>query len=87
MAYRLKLLPAAFKEWEKLAPPILAQFQKKFAERLEAPKVPSARLHGFDEVYKIKLRSGTGLRIRSWTTRSWSSCWPSASGNGVGCSI
>lgn len=62
MTYRLKFLPVALKEWEKLAPPIRAQFQKKLAERLEAPKVPSARLHGFDEVYKIKLRS-VGYRL------------------------
>lgn len=62
MAYRLKFLPVALKEWEKLAPPIRAQFQKKLAERLKAPKVPSARLHGFDEVYKIKLRS-VGYRL------------------------
>jgi mRNA interferase RelE/StbE len=33
------------------------QFKKKLAERLEAPKVPSARLHGFNDVYKIKLRA------------------------------
>ena len=62
MTYRLKFLPVALKEWEKLAPPIRAQFQKKLAERLETPKVPSARLHGFDEVYKIKLRS-VGYRL------------------------
>lgn len=62
MTYRLKFLPIALKEWEKLAPPIRAQFQKKLAERLETPKVPSARLHGFDEVYKIKLRS-VGYRL------------------------
>jgi mRNA interferase RelE/StbE len=62
MTYRLKFLPVALKEWEKLAPPLREQFKKKLSERLEAPKVPSARLHGFDEVYKIKLRAA-GYRL------------------------
>ncbi len=62
MTYRLKFLPIALKEWEKLAPPIRAQLKKKLAERLESPSVPSARLHGFEEVYKIKLRSA-GYRL------------------------
>lgn len=62
MSYKLKFLPLALKEWEKLAPPIKAQFKKKLAERLENPNVPSARLHGYDNVYKIKLRTA-GYRL------------------------
>lgn len=62
MTYRLKFLPAALKEWDKLAPPIKSQFKKKLAERLENPHVPSAKLRGYDSVYKIKLRTaGYGL--------------------------
>ncbi|NCN44923.1 MAG: type II toxin-antitoxin system RelE/ParE family toxin [Thiomicrospira sp.] len=62
MTYKLAFLPAALKEWEKLAPPIKAQFKKKLAERLENPHVPSSKLRGFDAVYKIKLRS-VGYRL------------------------
>lgn len=62
MTYRLKFLPAALKEWNKLAPTIKNQFKKKLAERLENPHVPSARLSACDNVYKIKLRS-VGYRL------------------------
>lgn len=62
MTYRLKFLPAALKEWEKLGPPIKNQFKKKLAERLENPRVPADKLTGYDSVYKIKLRSA-GYRL------------------------
>lgn len=62
MTYRLKFLPAAKKEWDKLAPPIQNQFKKKLKERLANPHVPSAKLRGFDTVYKIKLRTA-GYRL------------------------
>ena len=62
MTYSFKFLPAALKEWKKLAPPIRAQFKKKLAERLENPRVPGDRLSGCDAVYKIKLRSA-GYRL------------------------
>ncbi len=84
MTYRLKFLPVALKEWEKLAPPIRAQFQKKLAERLETPKV--LRRGCTDSMKSTRSSSGrsdTGLRIRSWTMRSSSSCWPSESGSGA----
>ena len=62
MTYKLKFLPAAHKEWSKLAPPIQNQFKKKLKQHLENPHVPSARLHGYDAVYKIKLRTA-GYRL------------------------
>lgn len=62
MTYKLKFLPAAKKEWDKLAEPLKAQFKKKLAERLENPHVPSARLRGYESVYKIKLRTA-GYRL------------------------
>jgi len=62
MTYRLKFLPAALKEWEKLGAPIKSQFKKKLAERLENPRVPADKLTGYDSVYKIKLRSA-GYRL------------------------
>ncbi|MEP3349295.1 MAG: type II toxin-antitoxin system RelE/ParE family toxin [Marinomonas sp.] len=62
MTYKLKFLPAAKKEWDKLAEPLKVQFKKKLAERLENPHVPSARLRGYESVYKIKLRTA-GYRL------------------------
>lgn len=62
MTYKLKFLPAAKKEWDKLAEPIRKQFKKKLAERLESPHVPSAKLKGYESVYKIKLRTA-GYRL------------------------
>ena len=62
MTYKLKFLPIALKEWNKLPIPIKNQFKKKLAERLEHPRVSSAKLSGFDSVYKIKLRSA-GYRL------------------------
>ena len=57
MSYRLKFLPSALKEWQKLAPPIRRQFKKKLRERLENQHIPAARLRGIPDAYKIKLRS------------------------------
>jgi len=62
MTYRLKFLPAALKEWDKLAPPIKEQFRKKLKDRVQNPHVPSAKLRGYDSVYKIKLRTA-GYRL------------------------
>ena len=62
MTYKLKFLPAALKEWKKLAPPIQTQFTNKFAERVKEPRVPAAKLRGYDDVYKIKLRT-SGFRL------------------------
>ncbi|MGI9276867.1 MAG: type II toxin-antitoxin system RelE family toxin [Endozoicomonas sp.] len=62
MTYKLKFLPAAMKEWDKLAPPLRNQFKKKLAERLVNPHVPSAKLKGYENVYKIKLRTA-GYRL------------------------
>tara|TARA_R110002167_G_scaffold243770_1_gene449205 strand:- start:105 stop:392 length:288 start_codon:yes stop_codon:yes gene_type:complete len=62
MTYKLKFLPAAKKEWDKLAEPLKKQFKNKLAERLENPHVPSAKLKGYESVYKIKLRTA-GYRL------------------------
>jgi mRNA interferase RelE/StbE len=62
MSYKLRFLPVALKEWEKLAGPIKTQLKKKLAERLENPRVPADKLSGYDSVYKIKLRSA-GYRL------------------------
>ena len=62
MSYKLKFLPSALKEWKKIAPPIQTQFKKKLQERLLKPRIPSGKLSGFKDVYKIKLRS-VGYRL------------------------
>src|SRR5574337_1976033 len=58
----MTFVESALKEWRKLAPPIRDQFKKKLAERLESPRVPSARLHILPDCYKIKLRA-IGYRL------------------------
>ncbi|PKP90759.1 MAG: type II toxin-antitoxin system mRNA interferase toxin, RelE/StbE family [Alphaproteobacteria bacterium HGW-Alphaproteobacteria-16] len=60
--YDLHFLPSARKEWDKLGKSVRTQFKRKLSERLRAPVVPSARLHGMPDCYKIKLR-GAGYRL------------------------
>lgn len=62
MTYELGFVADALKEWGKLDSGIRAQFKKKLAERLELPRVPSAKLSGHPDRYKIKLRS-VGYRL------------------------
>ena len=62
MIYKLKFEKRAWREWEKLGHPVKEQFKKKLAERLENPRVPSAKLSGHADRYKIKLRSA-GYRL------------------------
>jgi len=62
MNYKLKFLPIALKEWEKLDNTIQIQLKKKLKERLVSPHVPGSELKGFRNYYKIKLRS-SGYRL------------------------
>jgi mRNA interferase RelE/StbE len=62
MTYRLKFIPAALKEWNKLGSAVKSQFKKKLADRLKQPRVLADKLSGYDAVYKIKLRSA-GYRL------------------------
>jgi len=62
MTYELAFLDEALKEWRKLDSVTRAQFKARLVDRLENPKVPSARLHGAKERYKIKLRNA-GYRL------------------------
>lgn len=62
MTYELAFLDAALKEWRKLDTNIRDQFKKKLAERLENPRLPSAKLPGAKDRYKIKLRTA-GYRL------------------------
>lgn len=62
MSYELAFLDDALNEWRKLDPVTRDQFKKKLSEHLESPRVPSARLHGVKDRYKIKLRNA-GYRL------------------------
>ena len=62
MSYELAFHPDALVEWRKLDATVREQFKKKLAERLQHPHVPSARLAGHKDRYKIKLRS-VGYRL------------------------
>ncbi|MDI6747158.1 MAG: type II toxin-antitoxin system RelE/ParE family toxin [Rhodocyclaceae bacterium] len=62
MTYELGFVVDALKEWRKLDTSIRDQFKKKLGERLENPRVPSAKLAGHPDRYKVKLRS-VGYRL------------------------
>lgn len=62
MTYKLKFLPSALKEWNKLDNSLQIHFKKKLSERLESPHIPSSKLSGFEKHYKIKLRT-RGCRL------------------------
>ena len=55
-------MATALKEWKKLTPNVRDQFAAKLKERLGNPHVPSARLSGMPDCYKIKLRAA-GFRL------------------------
>ena len=60
--YKLNFTKLSKKEWDKLDKSIKMQFQKKLSERLENPRILADKLSGFDNVYKIKLKS-SGFRL------------------------
>ena len=62
MTYNLRFKHDAEKEWRKLDNTIREQFKKHLKKRLENPHIPSARLNGMVDCYKIKLRSA-GYRL------------------------
>lgn len=62
MSYNLEFKVSALKEWKKLDGGIRERFKKKLADRLEHPRVESARLHGMPDCYKIKLKNA-GYRL------------------------
>jgi mRNA interferase RelE/StbE len=62
MSYSLKFKEDALKEWHNLDSVLREQFKKKLMERLESPRIPSARLSGQKDRFKIKLRNA-GYRL------------------------
>jgi mRNA interferase RelE/StbE len=62
MTYKLKFLPSAKSEWDRLDNSIKIQFKIKLKKCLENPHIQSNKLRGFVWAYKIKLRS-VGCRL------------------------
>lgn len=62
MSYELRFKEDALKEWSKLDKSIREMLKTKLKERLEKPRVDSAKLRGMSDSYKIKLR-GAGYRL------------------------
>ena len=62
MSYTVKFREDALKEWQKLDKAIQQQFAKKLKKCCENPHIPSAKLSGIKDCYKIKLRT-SGFRL------------------------
>ncbi|EBK2702451.1 type II toxin-antitoxin system RelE/ParE family toxin [Salmonella enterica subsp. enterica] len=62
MTYTVKFRDDALKEWLKLDKAIQQQFAKKLKKYSENPHIPSAKLRGIKDCYKIKLRA-SGFRL------------------------
>lgn len=57
MSCKVKFREDALKEWHKLDKSIQQQFAKKLKKCCEEPHIPSTKLRGMKDCYKIKLRS------------------------------
>ncbi|EKZ5287316.1 type II toxin-antitoxin system RelE family toxin [Klebsiella aerogenes] len=62
MTYTIKFREDALKEWLKLNKTIKQQFAKKLKTCCDNPHIPSAKLRGIKDCYKIKLRA-SGFRL------------------------
>lgn len=62
MSYELQFIEDALSEWKRLDGSVRDHFKKKIAERLNEPRIPSAKLFGHPDRYKIKLRA-IGYRL------------------------
>jgi len=62
VSYTVKFREEAFKEWQKLDNSLQQQFAKKLKKCCDNPHIPSARLRGIKDCYKIKLRA-SGFRL------------------------
>lgn len=62
MNYKLRFHELALAEWHRLDKSIREPLKKKLLERLEQPHVPSAKLSGMPNCYKIKLQQ-IGYRL------------------------
>jgi mRNA interferase RelE/StbE len=57
MSFKLGFLDSTLKEWQKLNVSVKQLFKSKLTERLLNPRIPSAKLKGHQDRYKIKLSS------------------------------
>ncbi|PJE79343.1 mRNA interferase RelE [invertebrate metagenome] len=62
MTYDLEFKKSALKEWKKLNPAVKDPFKKILERRLCDPHVPTAKVSGAPNLYKIKLRQ-LGYRL------------------------
>lgn len=62
MSYTIEFIPSSEKEFRKLSLDLRKQFVAKLQERVENPRVESAKLRGMKDCYKIKLRN-SGYRL------------------------
>ncbi len=62
MTFKLVFKIEAKKEWDSLDAPVRSLFAQKLKERIEQPRIESARLSGMKDCYKIKLRRA-GYRL------------------------
>lgn len=62
MSYTVRFREEAFKEWQKLDKSLQQQFAKKLKKCCDNPHIPSARLRGMKDCYKINLRA-SGFRL------------------------
>jgi mRNA interferase RelE/StbE len=62
MIYELAFHQDALEEWRRLDPSVRNAFKKKLTERLANPRVPSAKLSGHPDRYKIKQKK-IGYRL------------------------
>lgn len=59
MTYTVKFRDDALKEWYKLDKAIQQQFAKKLKKCCDNPHIPTAKLRGIKDCYKIKLRASS----------------------------
>jgi mRNA interferase RelE/StbE len=60
--YKIEFVPSALKEWRKLDHTLRAQLKKKLQELTKNPHIPSARLKGTPNAYRVKARAA-GYRL------------------------
>ena len=80
MSYELVFHELALKEWKKLDKTVQQAFKKKLQERLQHPRVESAKLSSMPDCYKIKLVSlGYRLVYRVCAFHGWRTVIPLSS--------
>ena len=62
MTYNLDFKPKALKEWKKIDSSIKLQFKTKLEKIVHNPRIAKNKLSGYNDIYKIKLRS-SGFRL------------------------